>query len=141
MADNEKEVVIKITAKNLTADEFAKARKQLAGLGDEADAQNKKTKTWMASLKQWGGAAGESLKVVGMGLGVVAAGVGAVTAAVVALGQRGAGIKDLRDQFDILNRAIGLDSAKALGTLDKAMDGTVTRTELLRITNQALSQA
>lgn len=129
----EKEVVIKISAKDLTRGEFEKVRKEIAGIDSSAQAASKAGRAFGATFV-------EVAKMTAIGIGSAVGAVGAMALAVEKLAAHGSEVADLRDQFDLLNRAIGLDSRKALETLDKAMDGTVPRVELMRSVNQALSQ-
>jgi hypothetical protein len=138
MADQE--LVIKISAKNLTADEFAKARKEVAGLNDETDKAKNKAKD--AGLS-WG-EFGSSLSDVGGTMlkagGIVAGAIGGIVAGVVELGKRGAEINDVRENFDLLMSHMGIDGKAAIATLSTSVDGMVSKFDLMKITNQGVSQ-
>jgi len=63
-----------------------------------------------------------------------------VTAAIIKLGERGADVADISDQFEILNNEIGNTSGDVLGKLRTAFAGTVSDFEIMKATNVALSQ-
>ncbi len=134
---NDQEITIKISAKNLTSEEFAKARKEVAGL---TEASNKGTKEAATGWKEFG----SSLKDVGTAAfqagSIVTASLGAMVAGVVALGAHGADIADVRTQFAVLNGTIGIDSKHALDVLNEAVSGTIPKFELMKTVNSALSQ-
>jgi hypothetical protein len=135
MADQE--ITIKISAKNLTSEEFAKARKEVAGL---TDASNKGSKEAASGWKDFG----SSLKDVGTAAfqagSIVTASLAAMVAGVAALGARGADINDVRAQFDVLNKSIGVDSKAAIDVLDQGLAGTIPKFELMKTVNAGLSQ-
>ena len=133
---SEREITITLKAKNLTADDFQKAREGLAGLDDSA---KKASSSGEAFTLSWGHAAVAAGAVVG----VVAAIGGAMVAAaagIAELGARGSEVSDVRQQFDTLNVAAGNVSGTMLGTLRTALKGTVTDFEIMKSTNVALSQ-
>lgn len=132
---SEREITITLKAKNLTADDFQKAREGLAGLDDSAKKANKSGDDFTLS---WGKAAGAAGLIVG-----AVAGVGAVMAAAAAgiaeLGQRGSTVADVRQQFDTLNISAGNVSGTMLGTLRNALKGTVSDFDIMKASNSALS--
>src|SRR5688572_27789719 len=97
---NEKEVVIKISAKNLTSKEFDEARKGIAGLGNESEKTGVKGKGLKDSFK-------ETFSVVAQGAGIALGAITTLAGGVVALGLRGSTVADVREQFETLNGAIG----------------------------------
>jgi hypothetical protein len=136
---SDQELVIRISAKNLTSEEFTKARKEVAGLNDEVAKQNKSLKD---SEKYWEGVGAQigDVMVTASKAGVIVAGaIGAMVAGVIELGKRGADVQDIRDQFDVLNETMGNDSKQAISTLSTAVDGVVSKFDLMKITNKALS--
>lgn len=135
----EQELVIKISAKNLTSDEFAKARKEIAGLTEQTEKGKKATKDGELSWASFGKTVGGVATTVASAVSIVGGAIGAVAAAVLALGKRGADVQDIRDQFGTLNEAIGNDSKKAIDTLSTAVDGVVSKFDLMQATNKALS--
>jgi hypothetical protein len=134
---NDQEITIKISAKNLTSDAFAQARKEVAGLSDTAAKGAKESESAWSSF-------GTSFKSVGGMAVAAAAAIGAaitgLVAGVVALGAHGADVADVREQFNTLNTAIGNDSTAAITALDDAMGGTVPTFELMKTVNAGLSQ-
>jgi hypothetical protein len=136
---NDQELVIKISAKNLTADEFAKARKEIANLNEETKNQNKALKENEKYWEDVGRQIGDVMVTAGKAGAIVGAAIGAIAVAVVELGKHGADVNDIRDQFDKLNGAMGLDSKQSIATLSTAVDGVVSKFDLMKITNKALS--
>lgn len=135
----EQSIEIRISAKNLTANEFAKARADVAGLTNAVDGSVKSANLGSTSFKALGASIATG---IGAALAVVtaaAAAIGALTMQIVALGKRGADVADIRNQFDTLNKSIGLDSKRSIDTLSKAVDGVVSKFDLMKITNKGLS--
>lgn len=130
---NEREITIKLAAKNLTAAEFQKARAEILGLNQEAEKSNRTG----ASL---GPTFSTSLKAIGAGVSIAVGALAALAAGLGALAVRGSDVGDVHAQFAVLNRSIGNVSGSLLGTLRGAMRGTVSDFELMKSTNQALSQ-
>jgi SLT domain-containing protein len=137
---SDQSIEIRITAKNLTADEFAKARKEIAGLSDETNKSNKSAKDGELSWSKFGGALKDVGAVALKAGGIVAGAIGGMVAGIVELGKRGAEVNDVRENFDLLNSVIGNDSKQVMTTLSTAVDGMVSKFELMKITNQGLSQ-
>ena len=98
MADQEVTIVIK--GKNLSGPEFESARKQIAGLKDDGDKAGKAGEGIGTPFKL-------SFAAIATGAAVAVGAVAAIGAATIALGQRGADVSDIRNQFDVLNRSIG----------------------------------
>lgn len=130
---NEREITIKLAAKNLTAAEFAKAREEILGLNQAAE---KSTSTG-ASV---GPTFTTSFKAVAAGAAMAVGVVASLAAGLGALAVRGSDVGDVHAQFNVLNRSIGNVSGSLIGTLRGAMRGTVSDFELMKSTNQALSQ-
>lgn len=130
---SERIIEIVIKGKNLTSVDFAAARKELRAL-------EQGQKDVSASSVSMGQAfKGSFTMVAAAGTAAVAA-IGAVAFAVNELGQRGSTVADVVDQFDVLNRSIGNNAASLRTTLARAMAGTITDFDLMRATNQGLSQ-
>lgn len=66
--------------------------------------------------------------------------VAAVSAEIIKLGQRGADVADISDQFAVLNQSIGNTADTVLSKLRTALAGTVSDFDLMKATNIALSQ-
>lgn len=130
---NEREITIRIAAKNLTATEFAKARAEVLGLGDDADKAKGQGEGMGPSFTS-------SFKAIAAGAAIVVSAVGAIAAGVTALAVRGSDVADVHAQFDVLNRSVGNVSGSLLGTLRGAMAGTVSDFNLMKSVNLALSQ-
>src|SRR5438552_3012227 len=120
---SESEIVIKLSAKNLTAAGFAEARKEIAGLKDATKQATDKTSMLSTGMSALGG----SLKIVGIIAGAVVGAITAVTAEIIALAKRGSEINDVRENFDLLNSTIGNDSKQVIQTLSTAVDGMVSK--------------
>src|SRR4051812_2359115 len=116
MADD-KEVVIRISAKNLTSEEFAKARKEIAGITKDTEDSSNKTKGLGGALQGWAKENKASLTAVGQAIGLVGGLVGGLAAGIVALGARGSDVADIRDGFDAMAEASGLASDVLLNKL------------------------
>jgi hypothetical protein len=138
MADQE--LTIKISAKNLTGDEFAKARKEIAGLNDEVEKSNggadKASKGWTLFGQSVVITAGDIFRAGG----VVKDAIFGIVGGIIELGKRGSEINDVRENFDLLNKSIGLNGSQSMKTLQTAVDGMIPKFELMKMTNQALSQ-
>ncbi len=134
----EKEVTIKISAKNLTEAEFRKARKGLAGLGSSAKGTTAQTTGLQRAFSSFGKAAPGVLKVVTQAAAAAGAAVTGLAVAVVKLGERGAMVADVKEAFDKLSASAGETGAVMLGALQAGVKGTVTDFELMQVANTAL---
>lgn len=134
----EREITIKISAKNLTEAEFKKARKGLAGLGKGSDETRGKTSSLQRAFTSFGKAAPAALRIVTGAAAAAGAAIGGVTIAVIKLGERGAVVADVRDAFDRLSMSAGETGAVMLGELQRGVKGTVTNFELMKLANIAL---
>ncbi|MCP4299429.1 MAG: hypothetical protein GY783_02485 [Gammaproteobacteria bacterium] len=134
----EREVVIKISAKNLTEGEFKKARAGLAGLGSGAKGAKGQTTGLQRAFTSFGKAAPGALKIVTGAAAATGAAIAGVTAAVIKLGQRGAMVADVKDAFNRLSASAGETGAVMLGALSAGVKGTVSNFELMRLANTAL---
>src|SRR5882672_10630961 len=131
---NEQEITIRISAKNLTAEAFEGARRQIAGLQAETD------KAGASIASQFASAVPSAFGMAAKAAAIVTTAIAGVAAGVIELGKRGAEINDVRENFQTLNHTIGTDSSKVIGTLSTAVDGMVSKFDLMKSTNQALSQ-
>ena len=136
MAD--REVVIKISAKNLTEAEFKKVRKGLAGIGSSGGGANQKISALSRGFTSFGKAAPGALKIVAAAAAATAGAIVGVTAAVIKLGERGAAIADVKSAFDGLSVSAGETGAVMLGALRAGVKGTVSDFALMKIANTAL---
>lgn len=132
MADD-KEIVIRISAKNLTQAEFDSARKGIAGVTGETEKAKAKTIGVGEAFR-------DAFKTAAYVGAAVVGTVTAITAAITALGVRGADVADVSNQFDILNDQIGTSADSLLVKLRSAMAGTISDFDLMKSTNQSLSQ-
>jgi hypothetical protein len=137
---SDQELVIKISAKNLTGKEFEEARKQVAGLNDETTKSGKKTADAEAAWKKYGDAVTDVGATVLKAGGLITTAIIGVAAATIELGKRGSMINDVRDNFDLLNKSMGLEGKASITTLSTAVDGMISKFDLMKITNQGLSQ-
>lgn len=134
----EREVTIKISAKNLTEAEFKKVRGGLAGIGKSAGGAKQKTSGLQRAFSSFGKAAPGALKAVTIGAAAAGAAIVGIATAVVKLGQRGAAIGDVKDAFNQLSGAAGTTGAIMLGELAAGVKGTITNFELMKLANIAL---
>lgn len=130
---NEREITIRIAAKNLTAAEFAKARAEVLGLDETAA----KAKAGGASL---GPAFSVSFAAIAAGAAAAVAAVGAVAGVIGVMGAHGSEVADVRQHFDLLNQAAGSTGQTMLGVLRTALKGTVSDLDIMKATNQAMGQ-
>lgn len=130
---NEREITIKIGAKNLTSAEFAKARSEILGL-DEASG---KAKEGGSSI---GPAFSAGFATIVAGAAAVVGAVAAITGVVATLGAHGSEVADVRQHFDQLNRSLGSNGQTMLGVLRDGLKGTVSDMAIMKSTNQALGQ-
>lgn len=134
----EQEVVIRISAKNLTAGEFKKARREVLGLGDEVGKTKDKTSALTRGFQAFGKAAPGAFKLVAKAAAVTVGAIAAVTVAVIKLGQRGAAVADVQSAFDALSVSAGETGAIMLGALSAGVKGTVSNFDLMKVANKAL---
>lgn len=135
---SDQEVVIRISAKNLTAAEFKKARQEILGLGEEVGETSKKTSGLGGGLRNFATTAGGVFRTVAQaaaGVGVALAGIGA---AVIKLGERGAAVADVEAAFRNLAGAVGSTGDAMLGALSRGVQGTLTDFDLMKTANKAL---
>ena len=131
MAD--KELVIRITSKNMTDADFAAARRNLAGMGDDAKKAKDEGESFGASFK---GAMG----IVAGAAAIAGAAVVGLAAGVLKLGARGSDIADVRAQFDILQRSAGNLAAETLPALASATGHVISNFDLMKTVNAGFSQ-
>ncbi|MCP4200646.1 MAG: hypothetical protein GY769_01770, partial [bacterium] len=136
--DEDRNVTITISAKNLTEAEFGKVKQGLSGVEAAAANTTKKTSAMSRGFSAFGRAAPGALRAVAVGAGVAAGAVAAITAAVVKLGERGAAVADVQSQFDQLSEAAGETGAIMLGELAAGVKGTISNFELMKVANKAL---
>lgn len=79
-----------------------------------------------------------SVVAAGQLVGVMAGALAAGAAAIVALGQRGSDVADVREQFAGLSQAAGLSAEVLLGELQRGTAGTVSGFDLMASANRAL---
>lgn len=80
----------------------------------------------------------ESFGAVTKGLGLVVGAVAAATGAIVQLGQRGAGVNDVKDAFASLSSAAGESADVMLGELQRGTLDTISNFDLMTKANQVL---
>lgn len=134
----EKEVTIKISAKNLTEAEFKKARAGLRGLGSASDAAKQKTTGLQRAFSSFGKAAPGALRIVTKAAAAAGVAITGLAVAVVKLGERGAVVADVKSAFVTLSTAAGETGAVMLGALQAGVKSTVTNFKLMQLANMAL---
>ena len=134
----EREVTIKITAKNLTTAEFKKVRKGLAGIGSGAGQTNKKVSALQRGFRSFGKAAPGALRIVTAAAAAAGAAVVGLTVAVIKLGERGAAVADVKSAFDSLSLAVGETGEMMLTALQRGVKGTISNFDLMKVANKAL---
>jgi hypothetical protein len=135
----ERELVIKISAKNLTEQQFKQVQTGLTGIGRAAGDTNTKTGLLSRGFTSFGQAAPGALKIVTGAAAATAAAVVGVTAAVVKLGERGAVVGDVKAAFGDLAAAAGETGDAMLSKLSAGVKGTLSDFDLMKIANTALS--
>lgn len=130
---DEKDIVIRIKADNLTGPGFGATSKGLVDIKDKA-AQIRPQLVSVGEVfrSTFATAAIAGTAIVGT--------VTAITAGLTALGLHGADVGDVSDQFRVLADEIDLSADTLGGKLRSAFAGTVTDFELMKSTNHALSQ-
>ena len=136
MAD--REVVIKISAKNLTEAEFKKVKKGLGGIGSSADGAKGKVSGLERGFQSLKTSAPGALKIVAGAAIAVGAAVLGIGAAIIKLGEHGAGIDDIRTSFDQLATAAGSTGTAIITELKAGVKGTVTELDLMKDANKLL---
>ena len=121
----EREVTIKISAKNLTEAEFKKARAGLAGIKDSAEGATKKTTGLQRSFSAFGKAAPGALKIVGAAAAATTTAILGLGLAVVKLGQRGSELLAITNSFDALTVAAGQTGETMVAITRTATKGPV----------------
>lgn len=132
----ERQIEIVIKGKNLTAADFAAARKDLADLKKETEG----TAPAATSLGNAFSLAGKGLALAGVAGTALAAGLAVAAKEIADLGARGADIADVSTQFDVLNRSIGNNADSLKGTLRGAFAGTISDFDTMQAVNKGLSQ-
>ena len=134
----ERELTIKINAKNLTEAEFAKVRKGLGSLGSASDAVNKKTSTLQRGFSSFGKAAPGALRIVrnaALATGAVIAGLSLL---VLKLGQRGTELVGIKDSFQRLTAATGESGEAMISMTQQATKGLITDLQIMQQANKGL---
>jgi hypothetical protein len=132
------DIVLKAT--NLTSEAFARASAAIKAIEEQS---KKTTKEGSDSWSKW-------FSTIAGGVGVgnllsdafesVGAKLMAIPGQLVAIGQRGSDLADLRTGFDHLTAAVGETGDVVLGKLRTAFGGTVTDFDLMKTANDALSK-
>lgn len=138
MPAQDREAVIKITAKNLTEEEFKKVKKGLKGIGQSAAGTNKEVGTLQRGFSTFSKAAPGALKIVTAAAVATAASVVAIAAAVIKLGDRGSKVIALSTSFDRLTTAVGETGAEMIAVTRKATKGLVSDLEIMKAANKGL---
>lgn len=134
----EREVTIKISAKDLSTAEFSKVQKGLKGLGDASDAANKKTSSLERGFSSFGKAAPGALKIVTAAAAATGVAIAAIATAVVALGERGTKLAAVSDGFRNLAAAAGESGEQIVQSTSTAVKGLVTDLDIMQAANKAL---
>lgn len=138
MADEDRDVKITISAKNLTEAEFGKVKKGLVGIGSQSKKTNQKTSALSRGFSSFGKAAPGALRLVTTAAALTAGAIIGVTAAVIKLGERGAAVADVKQAFDSLSLAAGETGAVMIGELRAGVKGTISDFDLMKVANKAL---
>lgn len=137
MAD-ERELAIKISAKNLTEAEFKKVRSGLDGIAKESEQATTKAGGLHSAFSSFAKGVPGALKIVTGAAVATGAAVGVVAAAVMELGKRGAMVADVRDAFGRLSGSVGETADVMLGALSQGVKGTISNFELMQLANKPL---
>ena len=134
----EQSVVIRISAKNLTAAEFKKARQQVLGLGDETEKTTRKTSGLERGFRSVARSVPGALKIVAAAAAATGAAIAGLGVAVVKLGQRGTELVGINDGFVRLTGAVGESGEAMLDVTRTATKGLITDLDIMRATNKGL---
>lgn len=134
----EKEVTIKISAKNLTEAEFKKARAGLAGLSSSAKGATTQTTGLQRAFSSFGKAAPGVLKVVAKAAAATGGAIAALAVGVVKLGQRGAELVSISESFQALTAAAGESGETMVAVTQKATKGLITDLNIMAAANKGL---
>ena len=134
----EREVVIKISAKNITEAEFKKVRRGLAGIGSSADGTKKRTAALKEGFRDFRNVAGPALGVVTAAAALTAGAIVGVTIAVIKLGERGSALLAVATSFDRLTAAAGESGREMVNVTSKAAKGLITDLEIMAAANKGL---
>ncbi len=134
----EKEVVIKISAKNLTEAEFKKARAGLRGIGSAADTARGKTTGLQSVFASFGKAAPGVLKAVTTAALATTGAIAGLALGVVKLGQRGSDILAVSKGFQSLAAAVGESGDAMLAATQTATKGLITDLDIMQAANKGL---
>jgi hypothetical protein len=138
MADATAQIVLSV--KDLTPEAFARVSKALKQLGrdskETADSGGASWGKWFATIT--GGVTAGNL----LSDAIQAAGreLLQLPGQLIALGAHGADVADVANNFEILNKTLGNSADVMLGTLRQATGRTISDFDLMRVTNQGLSQ-
>lgn len=93
----------------------------------------------LSSLADKLGITSGSLGAVAGAAGIAGAAIAATTATIIALGQRGADVNDVKGSFDDLSRSIGSTGNQMLGALQAGTRNTIDNFTLMQTANKGLS--
>lgn len=140
MANENDGVELRITAKNLTAEAFARVSEALRKLEDDSERTSRKGKdswgSWFTTITG-GVAVGGLLTAAFSKAGTVLA---SIPGQLIELGQRGADVNDVEGAFRSLNAAIGETADDSLAKMRAAMGGTVSDFDLMKSANEGLQR-
>ncbi len=128
----DRNIDITIRARAAIAEAFAESMKAIDALDAKANQSTKTGSTFGGTLKS-------AFGMATVAAGAALTGVTALGAGILALGQRGADVADLRDSFNQMNKSFGQDGPKSLAVLRTAFAGTVSDYDLMKSANTALS--
>ena len=136
MADAE----VNIRARDLTKEAFEKVSAALKELDRGAQETGKKSRGLGDGIADFFSKNSAAFGIAASVIAAAGAAIAGLSAGVIALGARGADIADVKDQFNVLNTAIGNNADTMRTRLGAAMQGTISEFELMKSVNQALSQ-
>lgn len=134
----DKEVSIKISAKNLTAAEFKKARQEILGLGRDTKKAGQDAKGLGGNIKSFVSAHASVFKSMAAGAGIFAGAVAGAAAAVVKLGERGSELEAIASSFEKLTSAAGQSGDEMVRVTSSATKGLITDLNIMESANKAL---
>lgn len=138
MAKNDRDLVLRISAQNLTADAAKQIKKQLKEIEKQAERSNTKFDKMSRGFQAIGRAAPGAFKAVTKGATATAAAVVAAAGAVTLLAERGGELGAVEESFRSLSAAAGESSAEILRSSQEATAGLVSNNDLMQSANQGL---
>lgn len=138
MGDQEHDVVIRISAKDLTELAAKSAQAKVSALAGATKAASAETKGLGQSVKGFFEAHKQSFTAIGQATGLLAGAIGGITAGIVALGVRGSTVAGVATSFDRLTAAAGESGAEMLRLTREGTKGLIANFDIMAAANKGL---